>query len=473
MRSRLTLAVLASIPLFAVMGACTSQPPSGGDDDAGTHRPDVAQLDGGGFDAGFRQDAHDGIDASLDAGDSAVVDAGPGCFFPFIPAGWRRVECGCCDLWAPESLEDIPPIEWESCAYDGSVDCRIMRITWTDGIARFNVARMTTDSEGRPLLAFHRYPVDGDGRLWVLAEADGDVVNAILEPQARTGCAIANHDLNDGRYLIDIFGNARTGRVDCHSAHILTGEVGKEPRHLWQEIDAPKELGAWSSFSRDLVVQWFLGRVEATDWQMQGRQVIYSAGIDPDGLTPYERTVIGTSVFIVVSAGGNSGIVSWTPEDGPRNLLRWPGDDSRGASNLGTDGEVMVWTYGEGKPPGGWYHDYASFSIMTAPFTTDPAQLEATSRRVRAEIGGQLVGRSESWKVGCGFAARGAFRANGLVVVRLADGAAWFLPTVSGLSWGETLGVTCEEIFTIAQTPRGDLVARVKIDSLGAPLPPD
>ena len=171
MRSGLALAALASIPLFALIGACTSQPPSGGDD-AGTHCPDAAQPDdGGGFDAGFHQDAHDGMDASVDAGDSAVVDAGPACFFPFIPTGWRRVECGCCDLWAPERLEDIPPIEWEPCAYDGGVDCRIMMITWTDGIARFNLARMATDSEGRALLAFHRYPVDGDSRLWVLAAA--------------------------------------------------------------------------------------------------------------------------------------------------------------------------------------------------------------------------------------------------------------------------------------------------------------
>ena len=67
----------------------------------------------------------------------------------------------------------------------------------------------------------------------------------------------------------------------------------------------------------------------------------------------------------------------------------------------------------------------------------------------------------------------------GTLVVRLADGHAWLLPSGPALplSWDEVLAITCDEIFVRVREQFGDggfrsNVARVRIDSLGPATPP-
>ena len=48
-------------------------------------------------------------------------------------------------------------------------------------------------------------------------------------------------------------------------------------------------------------------------------------------------------------AGGSlygGGLMVWDVEHGTRNFVRWPGDKTRMAANLGSDGVDMVWWYG-------------------------------------------------------------------------------------------------------------------------------
>jgi hypothetical protein len=62
--------------------------------------------------------------------------------------------------------------------------------------------------------------------------------------------------------------------------------------------------------------------------------------------------VTGTDVLFQVGTYTVNGIMAYDEVLGLHPLVRWYGDASKGAVNLGTDGTHLVWTYGEGKPPG-------------------------------------------------------------------------------------------------------------------------
>ena len=135
------------------------------------------------------------------------------------------------------------------------------------------------------------------------------------------------------------------------------------------------------------------------------------------------------------------------------------------AANLGTDGIDMVWSEGEGKEPGQTSAEFPIRRIMTAPFTSDPDQLDA--RRLREQPG--KVSQVWPWVVGCGF---GAFDNQGQkLVVRLSDGWMWTVPTFPGFS--RPIGVTCEHVILRATLPTHSTLVRIRLDSLGPGLEPD
>jgi hypothetical protein len=156
-----------------------------------------------------------------------------------------------------------------------------------------------------------------------------------------------------------------------------------------------------------------------------------------------------------------NGISVWTHDTGTRDFLRWPGDGTRGAADLGTDGVDMAWTYGEGKADRG--RSYPRRSIMTAPFTSDPTALKPRRLRSAPHSG---VG-NWPWLVGCGYAAhQGA--------VRLRDGVSWLVPSSPReLELTTPLGITCEEIVAQGRVGGRLTIVRVKLASLGDGMPPD
>jgi hypothetical protein len=106
---------------------------------------------------------------------------------------------------------------------------------------------------------------------------------------------------------------------------------------------------------------------------------------------------------------------------------------------------------------------------MTAPFTSDASALEP--RRLRSQP--NQINGSWPWVVGCGY---GAFeRGAQILVVRLSDGWMWEVPNLSpNHPFFRPLGITCEHvILNSSDLGQYGTLARVRLDSLGAGLPPD
>ena len=80
--------------------------------------------------------------------------------------------------------------------------------------------------------------------------------------------------------------------------------------------------------------------------------------------------------------------------------------------------------------------------------------------------------------VGCGLAAQASRNPCVLTILRIDDGLAWYVPcTESGNDWTwlRALGITCDEVFVVTSysEKQRTTIARVRIDSLGEPVPPD
>jgi hypothetical protein len=449
-------------------------------------QPDARSPDQSEADATPRDAELVAPDAGLDAGpDVGVPDTGcPPLPLPEgVPPDWEEyTDWSCnCRFYVPGQKGTMPPpIEWEPCSADAGVPgCRQMKCSWSPlGCAAFgglDSMYCTDPATGGPLLGFTRGLLEGvAGRnVFLIAEPDGPVRFAIVELHAgEMGCALRPFSLNEGRFSMDPYDNTPDPPLEYLNEGVIASVV--DDRH-------PPVLMRWhgarvTAVSADWLVEATLPEILAHDWGLSTTRLVYSSGTDPDHLPPHDPVLVGPDIFLTVAGGGVSYVMSFNPTDGTRPLLRWQGDYTRGASNFGTDGHDMVWTYGEGRPPGGWYHEYASYSTMTAPYSTDPAVVQATARKLRSEPNGQLVGTDERWVVGCGYAAHHARRANLLMIARLSDGAMWAIPDpqVGAYMWGATLGVTCDEVFVgVFFRPNGGTIARIRLDSLGPPLPPE
>ena len=159
-------------------------------------------------------------------------------------------------------------------------------------------------------------------------------------------------------------------------------------------------------------------------WDMSTETVVASAAADPENLHAGQLVVSGETVFWGTATLHRTGINVWDPQGGARPFIRWVGDYTRGAGDLGTDGVDLVWGYGEGKLPNDT--NYPVASIMTAPFTNDPTALQA--RRLRSLPHGRIGGNQ--FEVGCGHAAYSAW--DDILVIRLSDGWSWVVPNTTG-----------------------------------------
>jgi len=170
-------------------------------------------------------------------------------------------------------------------------------------------------------------------------------------------------------------------------------------------------------------------------------------------------------------------IMTWTKEQGVKPFLADTQYWKHGYGGFGTDGKDLVWTDEDNltNPVGpNDYHGYSNRSLMTAPFTTDPSKLKP--RRLRSDP------LHEEPVVGCGYAAKAytEYGASRVLVVRLSDGVSWTLKappqTEAGDDYrfiGETVGISCDEVFFEASHKTEWTVWRVRLDSLGPGTPPD
>jgi len=97
-----------------------------------------------------------------------------------------------------------------------------------------------------------------------------------------------------------------------------------------------------------------------------------------------------------------SQIWTWTESAGPKPLVSFANDLTRGAANVFTDGVDLVWLQGEERDPK-VSEFYPKRSVMTAKFTTDAIALKPV--RVRSWPDEFIWGNDTPNAVGCGYAA--------------------------------------------------------------------
>jgi hypothetical protein len=335
--------------------------------------------------------------------------------------------------------------------------------------------RFERDAAGKARLMFGRYStVDGGSPTsyiqFVVADADGPTRFALMRPYAEKdpGCLLLPDDLNEGQFAFGIQGDGTEPDTFNSKIHgVLVGEVGP----LMPRVGPMKTELGWSySLGKERVVRSPGGWLFMYPPDFSAEQLFWDYSKDPDllGGVGGERPpqIIGRDIIFVVGYPGMMGIMSYDDTAGVRPLVRWYGDQTRAAANVGTDGKDLVWTVGEDRPPGEWV--YPTRSIMAAPYTTDPVAL--MPRRLRSDPSA-TVGLN-SFAVGCGYAGHEVPVA-GQIIVRLADGVSWTLPEAPDWKWGHVIGFTCEEVFLTYAVKTSAHIARVRLDSLGPGTAPD
>ncbi|MCZ2135317.1 MAG: hypothetical protein LC098_07815 [Burkholderiales bacterium] len=170
-------------------------------------------------------------------------------------------------------------------------------------------------------------------------------------------------------------------------------------------------------------------------------EVVFSSSSAP-GIrisSPGHSILVKDGVFINAELGPKSSIVVYTHDGGAKAFIH-DEDPLLGAGNFGSDGKDIVWTFGEelARLESGIY---AKQTVMTAPFTTNPAELKP--RRLRSDPGRVM---DNGYAVGCGYAAR-YVAPHHIFIVRLADGQGWHLPYSGAWKMPAVIGVDCTHVY--------------------------
>lgn len=392
-----------------------------------------------------------------------------------VPPGWiARTDFSCrCPIYVPADKSMLPdPIQWQPCPpLPSGVSCRVMVDPVSGGPDH---PRMDMNPDGSAVLAFQRVLGVGDDTYWmdIIADADGPVRTALFfdtlpidEPGPDCEMDIAQSWINEGRYIYGLrtvkngsgtqpYG-AFGGAIDDLAPTFLSGQAFSDKSSFGCDAELLIAHQGWTP----LVMRWD-GTVIDKFFQHGYSLVIRG------------ETIVGAH---------NGSLHSWDPQAGTRVLVEHgPGEEM---GNVGHDGTWMVWSHGREKPPGaGEFDPYLVRSVMMSPFTTDPAKVVA--KRLHSQVP-TVVARPDAygWKVGCGFAALAEFDLSvqqGVFVVRLSDGVAWWIEGSDEVRLEGVMGMTCEDIFVNAEIfpIPGDLyrdtkVVRIALASLGPGMPPD
>jgi hypothetical protein len=202
---------------------------------------------------------------------------------------------------------------------------------------------------------------------------------------------------------------------------------------------------------------------------------------DEIGLTYGDYQFWGNDLFWSADSSHRTVIKSKTGSGGVQTLIGHGQDETRGVDGFGTDGVDMVWTEASGRPDPR-KKSYSRYETWTAKYSTNPAVVASSMRRVRSEPGAYYGYRPEV--VGCGYSAHkmavrpAPFATFGIRLVRLADGVSWeLLPHSKDQSFAfdleNPLAISCDEIFVQVLTGSSDGLAAIRIDSLGPGIAPD
>lgn len=385
-----------------------------------------------------------------------------------VPASFEAVNAlGCeCTFWLGTQPEALPKMSWAPCAADAlpGLGCERVEVAGLgEEWAQDGILRPDPTQGGGPLGAIiasrdFAYPGKTAIRLWwlrmsdlgVLAELDGDVTKGKclpLVPRLAPGRLLANVDRSSDKPGGGFSGNSGFVTLEGTSAADLRYSAS-EP-FVGGSIYTPTSEAVY-------------GRL--LDGQTAG---MYRAdGLKPLGTfldtTPFGAAfpdnAIGKDFIIALEGAGYPGIALHNLSAGFQPLLPPRPDKDGGATNLGTDGKDLVWTDSHQRV--GTFA-FATNEVFTAPYTTSPAAIAKTQRRLTKADGGPS---SIPWSVGCGYAAQ-RWEAT-VMLVRLSDGAVWRVTKDLVNGNFSPFAITCEHIYGHLDT--GPL-ARIRIDKLGEP----
>ncbi len=397
-----------------------------------------------------------------------------------VPAGWLPWTCWPgCTFWVPPDASSMPsPIQWEPCAIaSGNPSCQEMTTPWDQdaqggALALSPVFAVGPQGQGRLLI--QRLAINGLGDThsyvdWVEGDVDGQLDFAMR--QHRPGpatCSALVRDFAGDKFALSLHGDGVGSATNSNIDGLLIGQVGQLAPQMVYRDDKPG-TSDWSIGS-DWVTRNDYGLISAHALDYSTTVTVYSPKEDPDHL-PFDggAKIIGHSVLFQVGNYSMAGLRAYDEIRGSHALVRYAGDPTQGAINVGTDGKDIVWSHGEGKGPSDTL--YAKMSVITAPFTTDPAVL--SPRRLRTDLSLGIGTKELQFAVGCGYAGRQLVGSDA-EIVRLSDGAGWRLAGSASWSWNQVLGFTCQEVFVAAHDALSHFrVARISLASLGPPLPPD
>jgi hypothetical protein len=187
----------------------------------------------------------------------------------------------------------------------------------------------------------------------------------------------------------------------------------------------------------------------------------------------HDPVFVGDTLFLQVDDRAYARIKVYDPSTGLRDFVSFGNDVSANAADFGTDGKDMVWTeaFGRATVEDPW----TTINIMTAPYTSEPSQIQ--KRRLRSEA--HSLGAAP-YVVGCGYASHEySSTETGTRLVRISDGQSWRFTRIAdpsgGYAWlfNEPLAITCDELFIMFHHGYDFQVARIRLDSLGPGAPPD
>jgi hypothetical protein len=375
-----------------------------------------------------------------------------------------------CELRIPANKEQFPPpLVWEPTPAYGSTGIRgkRIRIDWApapsgDWMRDKNDGLVMPD--GTVLLQIGE--ARESGYLHVIADLQGEIRSAIYAPLKK--CALDSRPSNGSHYAYGMY--EYVGGVESVTHGAIGGVIG-----------APHP-SAVAKYERSR------GVTAAEQGVVEGEGAFLSVVIHPwDGVSPSTKVFGGLSViglrayqdifFFSVSTTDIGAMKVYTPEYGLKDLLTYPGDRTRGAANLNTDGKVWVWLEGSERPPGELL--FPKVALMTSPFVRDVSKI--VPRAVRTDLTGNGMGTA-SLVTACGRVARYAARNfpdghvdMGFEIFNLGDGTGWFLPqSIPGVgSFSMLMALTCDEIVLMSEQivpneERRNTVVRLELSSLGA-----
>jgi hypothetical protein len=296
----------------------------------------------------------------------------------------------------------------------------------------------------------------------MIVDADGPVHAAYLLTDPHH-CLLGEPSIQDHRYTMRVFESASS-----NGGGLIANDWASAPFGSRLAVHL-STMSSHSPYAGPFAILDLTGAftLDQYAWADGARLPSLWSAAQDDGLQQGIPVVNDGAVFWPSSDMRYHKVKVYTPAGGVRDFLTAGTMTTLGYGDLGTDGKDLVWIEASGRTTDTGPFD--TYTIMTAPYTTEPGAV--ASRRVRTEQGPGFD--VVYFQVGCGYAAR----SNGehIRVVRLSDGQSWVLSNALTDAWGwtEPLALTCTELFATVRSSGVTRLARVRLDSLGSGIAPD